>query len=192
VKRGLIVVAAIALVSAGIAGAAGGFRVFPSPPVDGMLSGVGFVSPTDGWVVGAHPSNAPDDGGAATLTEHWNGSAWSVVPSFDTLRVDDTLAAVAGVATNDVWAVGQRKPTGSKSPVTPLALHWNGSAWSAVPTPSIAVTRASLVGVAALASNNAWAVGATITGTLVEHWNGSAWSVVPSPNRNGTATHTVA
>jgi hypothetical protein len=139
VKRGLIVVAAIALVSAGIAGAAGGFRVFPSPPVDGMLSGVGFVSPTDGWVVGAHPSNAPDDGGAATLTEHWNGSAWS-----------------------------------------------------AVPTPSIAVTRASLVGVAALASNNAWAVGATITGTLVEHWNGSAWSVVPSPNRNGTATHTVA
>jgi hypothetical protein len=151
-----------------------------------MLSGVGFVSPNDGWVVGAHPSNAPDDGGAATLTEHWNGTAWSVVPSFDTLRIDDTLAAAAGVASNDVWAVGQTKPIGQKSPVIPLALHWNGSAWSAVPTPSIAVTRASLVSLAALASNNVWAVGTTIAGTLVEHWNGSAWSVVPSPNPVGS------
>jgi hypothetical protein len=191
-KRGLLLVAAIALVSAGLAGAAGGFRVVPSPPVDGMLSGVGFVSPTDGWVVGAQPSDAPDDGGAATLTEHWNGSAWSVVPSFDTLRVDDTLAAVAGVASSDVWAVGQRKPTGSKSPVIPLALHWNGAAWSSVPMPSINATRASLVGLAALASNNVWAVGTTITGTLVEHWNGSAWNVVTSPNPAGSSTNSLS
>jgi hypothetical protein len=191
-KRGLLLVAAIALVSAGIAGAAGGFRVVPSPNVDGTLSGVGFVSPTDGWVVGSQVSNLPDDGGGATLTEHWNGTAWSVVPGIDTLRNDDTLAAVAGVASNDVWAVGQTKRTGFKSPVTPLAAHWNGSAWSALPTPSIGVPRASLVGVAALASNNVWAVGTTITGTLVEHWNGGAWSVVPSPNPAGSSSNSLA
>jgi hypothetical protein len=191
VKRGLLSIAATALVAAAVAGAANAFRVFPTPPVNGQLSGIGFVSPTDGWVVGGHPSDAPDDGGAATLTEHWNGSTWSVVPSFDTLRVDDTLAAVAGVASNDVWAVGQRKPTGQKSPVVTLALHWNGSAWSAVSTPSVSATRASLTDVAALASNNVWAVGTTITGTLVEHWNGSAWSVVPSPNAAGSSTNSL-
>jgi hypothetical protein len=190
-KRGLILVAAVALLAAGPAGAAGGFKVFPTPPVDGMLSGVGFVSPTDGWLVGGHPSSAPDDGGAATLTEHWNGTAWSVVPSIDTLRNDDTFAAVGGVASNDVWAVGQTKPTGSKSPVIPLAAHWNGSAWSAVPTPSIGVPRASLTSLAALASNNAWAVGTTIAGTLAEHWNGSAWSVVSTPNPAGSSSNTL-
>jgi hypothetical protein len=190
-KRGLILVAAIALVCAGIAGAAGGFRVVPTPPVDGTLSGIGFVSANDGWVVGAGPSNLPDDGGAATLTEHWNGSAWSVVPGIDTLRNDDTLAAVAGVASNDVWAVGQTKATGQKSPVVPLAVHWNGSAWSAVATPSIGVPRASLKAVADLASNNVWAVGTTIAGTLVEHWNGSAWSIVPSPNPAGSSSNSL-
>ena len=192
--KGLVILgAAIALVCAGVAGAAGGFRVVPSPsPAGATLSGVGFVSAADGWVVGSQTSTAKDDGGLATLTEHWNGSAWSVVPSVDTLFNDDTLAAVAGVASNDVWAVGQTKQTGSKSPVTPLALHWNGTAWSAVPTPSIAVTRASLAGVAALGSNNVWAVGTTITGTLVEHWNGAAWSIVPSPSRAGSSSNSLS
>ena len=107
-KRGLMLGAAIALVCAGVAAASGGFRVVASPSLPGAkLSGVGFVAPTDGWVVGARTSSAPDDGGLATLSEHWNGSAWSVVPSVDTLFNDDTLAAVAGVASNDVWAVGQ-------------------------------------------------------------------------------------
>ena len=55
-----------------------------------------------------------------------------------------------------------------------------------MPTPSIGVTRASLAGVAALGPNNVWAVGTTITGTLVEHWNGAAWSVVPSPSPAGS------
>ena len=192
-KRGLMLGAAIALVCAGVAAASGGFRVVASPsPPGAKLSGVGFVAPTDGWVVGARTSSAPDDGGLATLTEHWNGSAWSVVPSVDTLFNDDTLAAVAGVASNDVWAVGQTKLTGHKSPVTPLALHWNGSAWSAVPTPSIGVTRASLAGVAALGPNNVWAVGTTITGTLVEHWNGAAWSVVPSPSPAGSSSNALS
>jgi len=192
-KRGLMLGAVIALVCAGVAAAAGGFRVVSSPsPPGATLSGVGFVSATDGWVVGAKTSSAPDDGGLATLTEHWNGSAWSVVPSVDTLFNDDTLAAVSGVASNDVWAVGQTKRTGFKSPVTPLALHWNGSAWSAVPTPAIGVPRASLAGVATLGSNNVWAVGTTIAGTLVEHWNGSAWSVVPSPNPAGSASNSLS
>jgi hypothetical protein len=189
----LILGAALALGSTGVALATVGFRVVPSPsPPGATLSAVGFASATDGWVVGARTSPAPDDGGLATLTEHWNGSAWSVVPSVDTLFNDDTLAGVASVASNDVWAVGQTKRTGFKSPVTPLALHWNGSAWSAVPTPSIGVTRASLSGVAALASNNVWAVGTTITGTLVEHWNGSAWSVVASPSPAGSQSNSLS
>jgi hypothetical protein len=51
--------------------------------------------------------------------------------------------------------------------------HWDGTNWSAVPNPATT----GLYGVAALASNNAWAVG----GSEIVHWNGTTWSVVPSP-----------
>src|SRR5205085_2824705 len=48
-----------------------------------------------------------------------------------------------------------------------------------------------LYGVAALATNNVWAVGAHYESngpvhTLVERWDGSAWNVVPSPDAGAT------
>ena len=41
-----------------------------------------------------------------TLTEHWNGTAWSVVASPNLGTSDNVLYGVAAVAANDVWAVG--------------------------------------------------------------------------------------
>jgi hypothetical protein len=90
------------------------------------------------------------------------------------------FAAVA-VADNDVWAVGYSNATGTQQP---LAVHFNGTSWSAVPTPSLP-KGGSFSDVAAVASNDVWAVGSRNVGssinTLIEHWDGTSWSIISSP-----------
>jgi hypothetical protein len=55
-------------------------------------------------------------------------------------------------------------------------VHWDGTAWRRVPSPSPG-TFASLSGVAATSATNAWAVGGADAGkTLILHWNGTAWN----------------
>ena len=77
----------------------------------------------------------------------------------------------------------------STGPETPLALNWNGTAWSSVstPTPSGSTPDWVFKSVAASSTSDAWAVGEQSSGTkihdsLYEHWNGTAWSVVAGPN----------
>src|SRR5205823_13524350 len=67
-----------------------------------------------------------------TLPLHWNGSAWSVVPSPNPDTNDNALFAVGGSG-NDVWAVGLH--SGNDDIDHTLTLHWNGSIWSQVASP---------------------------------------------------------
>jgi hypothetical protein len=49
-----------------------------------------------------------------------------------------------------------------------------------------------LFGVAAIASNDVWAVGNEGSlSTLAEHWDGAAWNIVPTPDFNPNATNEV-
>jgi hypothetical protein len=86
--------------------------------------------------------------------------------------------ATAAIADNDIWAAGS-----SISPQQPFAAHFNGTSWSAVPTP--AVNGGVFNDVSAASSSDVWAVGYQGSGlhinTLIEHWNGTSWSVVSSP-----------
>jgi hypothetical protein len=51
----------------------------PSPWSAGsMLNGVVDISASDAWAVGVYSNNHFT---SQTLTEHWNGSSWSVVKS---------------------------------------------------------------------------------------------------------------
>jgi hypothetical protein len=88
-----------------------------------------------------------------------------------------TLASVAAVSSNDVWAVGA---VGDGDDAA-LAEHWNGSAWSIVPTPGI-LGDALFASVTVVSASDVWAAGSQGSKTLTEHWNGSAWSIVSSPN----------
>ena len=97
------------------------------------------------------------------------------------------LSDVSAAGQGDAWAVG----TGGLFPDTTLIEHWNGTSWKRIPSPSPPRKGTSgdfLSGVAALAPNNAWAVGGlgAVSGitldTLIEHWNGSSWAVVKSPS----------
>jgi hypothetical protein len=190
-RRGAAVAAAIlggVLAVCGLAGAAGGFQVVPlGAPAGTDTPGIAFDSASDGWVVGSVPQQAGYNGfGRAPFTARWNGSGWTSFPGPDTRFYDDTLADVAAISTTDAWAVGQHKHTGFKSPVTPFVLHWNGTAWSEVATPTLSFTRYTLAAVTAISANDIWAVGKTFTGSpLIEHWNGTTWSVVNGPTVSG-------
>src|SRR5206468_2921576 len=141
--------------------------------------------PNDVWTVGLY---SPDMATYATLTEHWNGTQWSLVPSPNVGSLENYLYSVAAVAANDVWAVGYSSNYGS--PQRTLIEHWNGTQWSVVPSPNVGSNRNYLRWVAQVGPNDVWAVGtywnaASVQQTLTLHWDGRAWSVVPSPN-NGT------
>jgi hypothetical protein len=157
------------------------WSVVPSPNPGAQLNellGVAAVSPTDVWAVGF--SQASQFGSTQTLTEHWNGSTWSVVPSQDA-SINDQLAAVAAVSSTDVWAVGKFI---SGSNVETLIEHWNGTSWSLVSSPAAGL----LAGIAVVSPSDIWAVGSFVdpnsgvTSTVIEQWDGINWSVVTSPN----------
>ncbi|MFL5735485.1 MAG: S-layer homology domain-containing protein [Chloroflexia bacterium] len=159
------------------------WTVVPNPnpgPFGNELWGVAAVSPGDVWAVGySGISNSPL---TQTLTEHWNGMEWSVVPGANTITGSNFLYGVDAVAANDVWAVGDYiRGTFQNATYQPLIEHWNGTQWSLVPAPDLG-TRGSLNGVSALSATDVWAVGSKGSQTLAEHWDGTQWSVVPSPN----------
>jgi hypothetical protein len=166
------------------------WRIVPSPSLSAQnhLLGIKTLSASNAWAVGSH--NVPGSLAFSTLTMRWNGSAWSVVPSPDTPNFENHLNAIDGTAPDDLWAVGHIQ-NGEYSVREPLILHWNGSAWSIVPSPT--ANDAALEGVVALASNDVWAVGSMFSTSLLWHvpwalhWDGRSWSnvTVPSPTPQG-------
>lgn len=156
----------------------------PSPDFN-QLYGTSAISPRDIWAVGADDNGA--GGSFQALTEHWNGSAWSVVPSPNVGSSDYELDGVAAVASNDVWAVGTYYGT----PAQTLTEHWNGRAWSVVPSANPGSANNYLNSVTAVSSNDVWAAGTYHVDdaygpalvTLIEHWNGRVWSAVTSANK---------
>lgn len=98
------------------------------------------------------------------------------------------LTGSYALSDTDTWVVGYNGNT-STGPEAPVALNWNGTAWSTVstPTPSGSTPDWGFYSVAASSTTDAWAVGEQSAGTkihdsLYEHWNGTAWSVVSGPD----------
>ena len=161
----------------------------PGGPAGGhALVGVAATSASNVWAVGIYDTGP----GAAlqTLAEHWTGTAWARVPTPSPgggTRIFNYLVGVAAISDSDAWAVGSYS-AGNAGSLT-LIEHWNGTAWTQVPSPSPGGTRFSeLSGVAAISASNVWAVGEYFNRatfqyqTLIEHWNGTTWTQVPSPN----------
>jgi hypothetical protein len=107
------------------------------------------------------------------------------------------LNDLAVIAPDDIWAVGRGygQYTPSDWNQNTLALRYDGTEWSVVPTPNPAPVPAmaysELNAVAALGPDDVWAAGtreaqdacAGYVGThnLVIHWDGSAWTQVNAP-----------
>jgi hypothetical protein len=153
------------------------------------------ISATDVWAVGWHgrrqfKSERP-------LIEHWNGSAWKIVPH-PSPGWNSFLNGVAAVSPRNVWAVGAYSAAPYRYNDRTLVLHWNGTTWKRIPSPHPGVrpVGSSLSGVAVVSAKNIWAVGSYSprapssghhTLTLVLHWNGKKWRQVPSTNPAGNS-----
>jgi hypothetical protein len=174
------------------ASAAPGWTVVPTADPsagDNVLNAVAVRSSADAWAVGHFTAPDQDDNGLNMLTERWNGSSWRQIAAPAVFRQDESLLAVSASSATDAWAVGFTKTVGAAGRF-PLAVHWNGSAWTIVPTPTLTGgSKSTLNGVISFGTSNAWAVGKGRNGAaLAEHWNGSTWSVVPVPSPAGAAS----
>jgi hypothetical protein len=154
-----------------------------SPGRGAQLTAVNAVSAKDVWAVGHFTDS---HGGHQTLIEHWNGTSWKVVPSPSPARpgFDNELTGVAATSKTNAWAVGYFDTT-DKSHDATLTLHWNGTKWTRIPSPSPGASD-QLSSVSATSARNAWAVGDSIGTTiqgLILHWNGTKWTrtLIPAP-----------
>jgi len=155
------------------------WTVVSSPNIAGSLSGIAAIAANNIWAVGENDSASMQE----TLIEHWNGATWKIVPSPNFAPSGNTLASISVDTASDIWAVGTTTSTSTASGYQPLIEHWNGTKWSLISSPAVS---GRLSSVAAIAPNDAWAVGFYAgqngTQTLAEHWNGTQWGIVSSPS----------
>jgi hypothetical protein len=129
--------------------------------------------------------------GAASASAATCGTSWSAAdqpPNPGGPSRPNILNGVAVLSASNAWAVGLYS---SAMADRTLIVHWNGTAWQAVPSPNPGGPSREnfLNGAAAVSAHDIWAVGSYDNGTtdrtLIEHWNGAVWKVVPSPNLGG-------
>jgi hypothetical protein len=175
---------AAVMIGSGSALAATGWTVetIPSTGNNVELLGASARTSTDAWAVGEQFGGA-GQAPPPPVSYHWNGTAWSLVPT-PTLGVSSALRGVSASTATDAWAVGF-SVLGRRSYGT-LMEHWNGTAWSVNSSLVVTGSFAELTGVVDLSPTDAWAVGQGGTGGLLEQWNGSTWSSVALPDPNFT------
>jgi len=150
----------------------------PNPGIAPLLNGVLDLASNNVWAVGDYYNSS---GILQTLVEHWNGSAWSVVSSPNVGSGHNYLDGVSALASNDIWAVGSYFNASDVQQT--LIEHWNGSAWSVVPSPNAGSHDNALNGVATLPGGDVWAVGyhGNPAQTLVEMYDGTCGTPTPTP-----------
>src|SRR5882724_7193860 len=99
------------------------------------IFGTAALSPSSAWAVGSWYD--VDSAAPRTLVQRWNGAAWSTVTSPNATSFYNELRDVDAVSATDAWAVGYANGSSgvNGAPRNPLAMHWNGTAWSIVATP---------------------------------------------------------
>ena len=166
-----------------------------SPFGESCVQGISALSTNDIWAVGwiDYSNNS------TTQIQHWDGTQWNVTASPNVGTGPNQLNGVVALSDSDVWAVGSSiaKPdTGIEYANQTLIEHWDGTAWTVVPSPNINYGGQArdniLQGIVAVSPTDLWAFGSVDSNpgsesdylliTLVLHWDGTSWTVAPSPN----------
>ena len=167
-------------------------RRFVSPPerralINGVTAAV--ITAVIGFTVVANTGGHETPSASPTRTTSPSSSPPACVPVYETLPSADPkdggnlLLGVSVIAPNDGWAVG-----GSGDPSNPtLTLYerWDGATWSAVDGPNPGTIVNELFAVDEMATDDAWAVGRTGSGSgdqpLITHFDGLTWTVQSGP-----------
>ena len=125
------------------------------------------LAPDDVWAVGLSSSG----NGFQPLTDHYDGTSWSVVGTVQPPEGFNGFVSSAGSSTSDVWA-------GGAANTTPLVAHWNGTSWKQSTLPK-SFTAGYVAAMTAITKNDVWGAGfagsSSLTPTLI-HWNGKHWT----------------
>lgn len=152
-------------------------RIEIRPQPKGYLSvnGVDGTSPTDVWISGSvRQANDPPAG----LFWHWDGSAFTMVPS---APGDGTIFAVQALSPSDAWAAGPR-----------AAQRWDGRSWkNAWAVDAADIADIAVYGISGASDRDVWAVGSAFalspSGNRVTTWHfdGRRWTEHPLPIGTG-------
>jgi|GEM_PF-5805246 len=159
------------------------------------LAGVSFSSRNFGHSVGFYRD--PNASGLyRTITTRWDGTSWVRTTSANpNLNADNLLYGVVTLSPTDAWAVGKVSNSGGGEAGQVMIQRYDAATdtWNNYPVTVPGASESALIGIAAAASNDIWAVGyyrptdATTQQplrTLTLHWDGIAWSppILPSQN----------
>src|SRR5947209_10687554 len=181
--RGGVLAAALALVFAASASAAGGgaWSVRATPDQPGVTNNVlyGISCPSAQSCVAVGFSGNGQYAGRA-LAERWDGQSWSIFQTIQSPKADADLAAVSCTASWYCIAVGSHQH--GRHQQWPLSERWNGRTWSILRTPQPRGARTTtLNGVTCISSHDCVAVGGyrgrSHGKAVVERWNGRRWSI---------------
>ena len=150
-----------------------------------IINGLSCTTQSFCMAAGIYYDNTGD---SQTLTEKWDGSAWTLIASPNTSTTqNNALYGVSCVGTSfcmsgDYYSNGTIFQT--------LTMEWSGSGWNTVSSPNSSTTQSNqLTAITCTTSASCTAVGmytASSDQTLVEQWNGTIWSIVPSPNSSSS------
>src|SRR6202040_78610 len=121
--------------------AAASWSIVPSPNTDptqsNQLFGVACPSASDCWAAGYYYNGNHSQ----TLIEHWDGSAWTIVPSPNSSTSESNfLLGITCTSATDCWAVGHHD-SGDVAVFVTLILHYDGTSWSVASSPNVAEAR---------------------------------------------------
>lgn len=144
------------------------WKVVPSPnPLESgslnqnVLLAAAEVTPADVYAVGCVLNEGQQI--QETLIEHWDGQAWSVIPSpnvSETQGSINVLTSVAAISGSNIYAFGYFSNAAMNGQPQTLVEHFDGMAWSVVPSPSRPLASQLFGAFASAESNDVWSVGA--------------------------------
>lgn len=125
---------------------------------------------------------------SVTLAEHWDGSSWSLQPSYQGAAFSSSSCSTPTACT----AVGYRGNPNFVNNTLPFAEGWDGNTntWSFQTTAAIP-PGATLSGVSCTAPTACTAVGQSANHALAERWDGVSWSIQLVPNPPGATSSTL-
>ena len=149
----------------------------PSTATFSTLTAVSCTSVTSCTAVGSYIAGS----GSATLAERWDGTGWTIQPTPAPVSGGpfQELDGVSCTSDTACTAVGESINFQTNAN-TALVERWDGTSWTAEPTPTPGGRR--LHGVSCSSATACTAVGGSADGsTLAEVWDGSTWTVQPTP-----------
>ncbi len=149
----------------------------PTPDI-GPLEGIAALTSNSIWIIGNVENSNP-----VPTSLHWDGASWQTIPMSFSVPIAryGWVRGISAIAEDDVWAVGEFYGRPSELSDV-LVWHWDGTQWDHKPIGMGWL--AQFTAVAAVSSNDVWAVGKRAPDeAIIAHWNGTQWSLVSSyPN----------